>query len=204
MKLLDFASHSGGGGLSFMKKIRLPLWALLLTGLLCACEEGPVAVEEPAENYDVSRETTRDVDILYSDSAQVRVRIKGPTMLTYNDRREPRQEFPDGVAVDFFGPNQEISSKLTAKYAIRYENDAYVVIRDSVVWQSLEGEKLETSQLIWDERRERVYSDRFVVVTRPEEIIYSQGFEANQDFSNIRMKAVEGRMKVEDLSEEFQ
>ena len=30
------------------------------------------------------------------------------------------------------------------------------------------------------------------------EILYGRGFEANQDFTNITMKAVEGRVVVED------
>ena len=185
-------------------KVIQGLCLLLLVAAPLACEEGPVAIDDPAEKYDPAVEVTHDVDILYSDSARVRVRIQGPRMLNYNDRRDPRQEFPDGVQVDFFGPEQEISSTLTAKYAIRYETDAYVLLRDSVVWESAKEERLRTSQLIWDERKQQVYSDRFVVVTRPEEIIYSQGFEANQDFSNIRMKAVQGRMKIEDLSKELE
>ncbi len=186
-----------------MKKMVIA--ALLLLGAAAwACQKTPEVPETSEVVLDPEVEITRGVEILYSDSARIKVRISGPTMLYYGNRRDPRQEFPDGVAVDFFGPDQQPSSKLTAKYAMRFENEAYVLVRDSVVWESVNQEKLETSQLIWDERKQRVSSDRFVVVTRPDEIIYSQGFEANQDFSNIRMKAVQGRIKVEELSDELQ
>ena len=71
-------------------------------------------------------------------------------------------------------------------------------MRDSVVWQSVRKEHLTTDELTWDERRQKVFTDRFVVITRPGEILYGRGFEANQDFTNITMKAVEGRVVVED------
>ena len=70
-------------------------------------------------------------------------------------------------------------------------------MRDSVVWKSVEGDTLETEELFWDERREKIYSNKFVVITRPDEVIYGHGFEADQDFSYSRINAIEGRIKVD-------
>jgi len=150
------------------------------------------------ENFDTQAEVAEEVEILYSDSAKVRVRITGPTMHYYLDQRDPRQEFPDGVLVEFFDPAGQVTSKLSARYGLRMERDDEVVVRDSVVWQSIEGEKLETEELIWLEREQRVYTNKFVVVTRPDEIIYGHGFEADQDFSYSRINAIEGRLKVDE------
>ena len=149
-------------------------------------------------------ETAKDVEILYSDSAQVRVKITGPTMLNYLDKKEPQQEFIDGVKVDFFDPDGTVSSQLTANYAIRLEKRNEVIVRDSVVWQSVKNEKIETEELIWQETKERIYTDRFVVITRPDEIVYGHGFEANQDFSYSKINAIEGRIKVDKIEEEQQ
>ena len=168
--------------------------------LLAACGNDLAEVEKLVSKFDTTVETAKDVEILYSDSAQVRVRIAGPTMLNYADRREPRQEFPDGVAVDFFGPNGEITSRLTAQYGVRYQSKGQVMARDSVVWKSNASEKLETEELFWDERTKKIYTNKFVVITRPDEIIYGHGFEANQDFSYSKIRVPEGRIKVDDLT----
>lgn len=168
----------------------------------CTQEEAVVASEDFI--LDVNIETAKDVDIIYSDSSIVRVRIKGETMLYHVNTREPKQEFPDGIHVDFFGADGAVTSVLTGKYGIRLESEGVVIVRDSVVWQSNQGEKLETEELIWDERQQKVYNHKFVVVTRPDEIIMGHGFEATQDFKKARINAVTGRMKVEDLSKEFQ
>jgi LPS export ABC transporter protein LptC len=125
-------------------------------------------------------------------------------MLYHQDRINLRQEFPDGLKVEFFDESQRISSVLTAKYGVRLETLNKVVVRDSVVWKSVEGDMLETSELTWDERQKKVHTNKFVVVTRPDEIVYGHGFEADQNFRDIRMYAIDGRKKVDRLGKELE
>lgn len=179
---------------------RVWLWLVLLGGLVVACENDPSEVAELLANMEPEVEKAQEVEILYSDSALVKVRILGETMLTYLDPNDPRQEFPDGVRVEFFGPEGSIASILTAKYGLRIDNKNQILVRDSVVWQSVEQEKLETEELIWDEREEKVFTQKFVVITRPDEIITGHGFESDQNFENARINAVDGRIKISDPS----
>lgn len=165
--------------------------------LLVSCKNDMAEIEAMSDQFSTQVEAAHNVEILYSDSAQVRVRVTGPTMLYHLDRAEPQQEFPDGVNVDFFDADGAITSQLTALYGLRLENKAEVVVRDSVVWKSVEGDTLETEELFWDERRGKIYSKKFVVITRPDEVIYGHGFEADQDFSYSRINAIEGRIKVD-------
>jgi LPS export ABC transporter protein LptC len=179
---------------------RSAFWLLLVTLLFTACENDPSEVAALLANLDPEVEQAKEVEILYSDSSLVKVRIEGPTMLTYLDRNDQRQEFPDGVRVEFFSPDGTINSVLTAKYGIRVDSKNQIIVRDSVVWQSVEQEKLETEELIWDERGEKVFTQKFVVVTRPDEIITGYGFESDQNFENARINAVDGRIKISDPS----
>ena len=125
------------------------------------------------------------------------------TMLRHLDKQLPRQEFIDGVVVEFFGPGQHVSSRLTSKYAIRYETEGRVIVRDSVVWQTINDEILETEELIWDEKEKKVYTNKFVTIQRPDEIIYGHGFEANEDFTHSKIKAVEGKIKIDDINNDL-
>ncbi len=171
---------------------------LALTG----CQNDPADIAALMERLDTQIETAREVEIIYSDSAIVRVLIQGPTMLNYLDRVNPRQEFPDGVDVYFFNNYGDTSSQLTARFGLREERKGEVVVRDSVVWQSAEGDKLETEELIWSEQRQEVYTQKFVVITRPDEIIYGHGFVADQDFSNARINSVEGRIAIDEPTDD--
>ncbi|MCH2083114.1 MAG: LPS export ABC transporter periplasmic protein LptC [Saprospiraceae bacterium] len=176
-------------------------------GLIClsACENDPADIEALAKKFRTDIETAKGVEILYSDSAQLKVRIEGETMLTYLDKSNPKQEFVDGMFVEFFGPNGEITSTLSSKYALRMEQRREMIVRDSVIWQSEEqGKKLETEELIWDEKDQKIYTNKFVVITSPDEIIYGHGFEADQSFENVKIKAIDGRVKVDDIGKELE
>lgn len=172
---------------------------LALIMLVFSCQKEEVRLD--IEGLDLGIEEAKNVEITYSDSANIKVSIEGPVMLNYVDRQQPKQEFTDGVKVTFFDENQNISSVLTAKYGLRIENRLEVIVRDSVVWQSVDQRRLETEELIWDERKKKVFTNRFVAVMLPPgDTTFHMGFEADQDFSNVKFKSTSGNKVVEDLS----
>ncbi|MEM6699104.1 MAG: LPS export ABC transporter periplasmic protein LptC [Bacteroidota bacterium] len=182
-----------------MHKKKFPFWIFILALCITACKEKVSIIEDIVfTEEDISIERMEEVEMLYSDSAKVQVRITAPTMLRYTERNT-KQEFPDGLLVEFFDGGQNVSGYLSAKYGMRYEGEYRVVVRDSVVWESHQGEKLDTEELTWDERNERIYTNKFVTLTRPEEIIFGYGFEADQDFKRSRIKAIDGIIKVDDV-----
>ena len=174
-------------------------WLSLLLPALQACDASLRREAREFTKEDTNVEVAHDVEILYSDSALVRVRITAPTLLYFVDRDNPRQEFPDGIKVEFLTPTLEVRSVLTAKTAVRYDNTSLVTARDSVVLYTVEQEKLETEELIWNEKTEKVYTEKFVKVTKPGELIYGFGLEANQDFSFWKITVPKGNIKSEQL-----
>lgn len=162
--------------------------------LFTACGSDLKEIDHLIDEEQLNYEEAIDVNMIYSDSAIVRVNISSPRMLRHIDKANPRQEFLDGIKVTFYSPNHRAQSILTAKYAVRYDKKNEIHIRDSVIWQSNGGERLETEELIWQERKERVYSNRFVKIAKPDEIVYGYGFEANQDFTEWTMNAVEAEV----------
>lgn len=176
---------------------------LFACGLLAlpACERTAVREELAYTPDDTKVEIGRDVEILYSDSAVVRVRVTAPTLYNYVDRLDPRQEFPDGIKVEFLNSLLQVRSTLTARYAVREQDKDAVVARDSVVLKTVENEILETEELIWNEKTGTLRTDKFVKVTKPDEIIYGFGLEANQDFTYWKITVPKGTIKAEQLDE---
>jgi LPS export ABC transporter protein LptC len=68
--------------------------------------------------------------------------------------------------------------------------------RNNVVVTNSKGETLNTEQLMWDERSEKLYSDVFVKITTPDQIIFGEGFESNQNFTQYRINKIKGTIKV--------
>ena len=194
------------GGTMFVKMLNKVMYkVLLVVCFLCclmACENDLAEIDRLITNDQVKVETAYDVQLLYSDSAVVQVRISGPRMLRHLNKSTPFEEFPDGVRVEFLTSGKEARSELTAKYAVRYENKNEVIARDSVVWKSGKGEELITNELIWDDKKKRVHTSKFVKIIKPDEVFYGYGFEADQDFNKWTIIQPAGEMKVEGLEKE--
>lgn len=181
-------------------------WAVLalsgaFTTLFSACDPGSNRERKVYTEDDTAIEVGREVEILYSDSAVVRVRVRGPILHNFTDRDNLRQEFPEGVRIDFLEPDLSIKSTLTAKTAVRQQEKGRITARDSVVLVTKKEEKLETEELIWDERTAKVHTDKFVKVTKPGEVIYGYGLEAEQDFSYWKILVPKGRIKVDQIND---
>ncbi len=176
--------------------------ALLVLGLpFTACEDPNKETRQVITQDDVAMEVAKDVEILYSDSAVVRVRVTGALLHNFSDRENARQEFPAGIRIDFLEPDLSVRSTLTAKKAVRQQEKGLITARDSVVFVTVKAEKLETEELIWDEKMGKVRTDKFVKVTKPGEVIYGFGLEAEQDFSYWKILVPKGRIKVEQINE---
>ncbi|MBI1226135.1 MAG: LPS export ABC transporter periplasmic protein LptC [Bacteroidetes bacterium] len=184
-----------------MKKL-LPI--LLLTCVFAACENDINEVNRLFSTNETQVETATGVELLYSDSAILKLRIVSPKLIRHLDKKNPYQEFPDGLTVEFFSPDgQNVTGRMTAKYAERYDNDSRFIVQDSVVWTGSAGERLETEELTWEEENDKVHTTKFVVVRRPDEIIYGHGFESNQKFTKWKIRAIEGRIKAGDMTREL-
>lgn len=107
-------------------------------------------------------------------------------------------ELPQGLSIEFYDDHKTVISKLTARYAIHYEQERRWVAKNDVQVVNSKGEQLNTEKLIWDERRERISSDQFVKISTPKEVIFGEGFEADQDFNHYRIFKVKGRLTVKD------
>jgi LPS export ABC transporter protein LptC len=170
---------------------------LCIIGFCCiACRDTVVSHPAVFTDDDVAIEVGKDVEILYSDSAVVKVRVLGPVLHNYSSSNDPKQVFPEGIKVTFFDALGAETSRLIAKNAVREQGKKLITARDSVILTTVNGEILETEELVWNENDERLTTQKFVKVTTPDEVIYGFGLEANQDFTYWRILVPQGRMKA--------
>ena len=138
-----------------------------------------------------ARDTVRGVTILYSDSARLKVEIEAPTLVRHLNRNAEKDEFPDGIFVKFYNEQERVGSKLKADYAVKIEAEDLIIARYNVELYNSNNEKLESPELIWDEKEARLYTDKPVRITKPEtgDTTYGTGFIATDDFSRFEIKS---------------
>lgn len=176
--------------------LKVALWVGLASLAWLGCENDMTKVQELIKQEQVQVETGRDVEIVYSELGNIKARVIAPRMdKHYGD--EPNTEFPEGLTVYNYGDSLELVSKMQANYGINYEKKEEILVRDDVILVNTEGEKLNSEELTWSRAKKKIYSDKFVKITTPEEIIVGEGFEANEDFSEYTIKKITGRFSVE-------
>lgn len=166
-------------------------------GFLCwSCKDDDQIPEEGITIYSGPSMTAYNVETLYSDSGQVKIRLRAPLQREYNSGD---REFPEGIEiVQFNSEGQEISS-ITSDYA-KYvkEHDIYTAIGNVVV-EDLEGAKtLKSEELHWERPSRKVYTEKFVTIETEKELLTGTGLVAKDDFSEYQILKPEGIFSVED------
>ena len=173
---------------------------ITLRASLAACK--PEIIDTLQINRDqLGIERWKDVEIIYSDSARIKVRVTGPTMLYYTNQGDPKQVFPDGTKTYFYDDFQVEMGVLSGKYAIRDERKHQVIVREDVVWESKTDGRLETSELIWDETTNIIRSTKFTKITRQKEIITGFNFETDDKLSRWRILSPKGNFNAGNLQQ---
>jgi LPS export ABC transporter protein LptC len=160
-----------------------------------SCENDLEKVKLYSKGKIIPQESAKNIKILYSDSARVQVEITAPE-LNHFETENPYIEMPVGFNAVFFNDEMGVKSKLDAGYGIRYERDQRMEARKNVNVLNEKGERLNTEHLVWDERKQKLYSKEFVKITTKDEVIFGNGFEANQDFSKYKIFNIKGTISI--------
>ena len=154
----------------------------------------------------------QDVTTLISDSGVTRFRITAPGWQVY-DRSQPSYwEFPDGIYLEQFNHQLEVSATLRADYAY-YDDQAEIWrLTGNVYATNVNGEHFQTPELYWSQKEERVYSDSCITITQPPTpaaieakgdsakgtIIKGVGFESNQEMTKYTIRKPSGIFPIDD------
>jgi LPS export ABC transporter protein LptC len=169
----------------------IPAFAILFVLFwLSACTNDIKEIDDMLEEVENSKDIVKTVEILYSDSAIVRVRIIAPTLELYKDGAASIEEFPDGLKVEFLNKQKQAYSWLVADYAIRDVQKKEIITRKNVVLKNNKNEKILTSELIWNESEEILQTDKYVKIIQPatQDTTEGFGFVTNQEFTKFEIK----------------
>ncbi len=182
---------------TYLKSIIIPAIAGIIM-LFASCEQSNIEIintitsESNAPTLSVT-----NTEIIFTKNALIEVKIISKQINRYLNVEDPYTEFPQGLYVEFYDSTQTVTSYIKANYCIYDETEKLWTAENDVVSVSNEGNTLNTEFLIWDERKGKIYSDRYVRITNEDGIIHGKGFEANQDLSNWTIKKTSGTINID-------
>lgn len=139
-----------------------------------------------------SREVAEKVTIEYTDSGLLKATINAPVMVGVKQVKDPYVEMPKGIKVDFFKPDGQKESYLSAEYGISYNQKKKIMVRRNVEVMNVKGDTLQTEELHWDQNTGRIHTDKFVVIKTKTQTIWGDGMESDQSFNDWEIRNVRG------------
>lgn len=165
-------------------------WCFVLVGIitLFACGSGDLKkAKKITLQEEIQVDSTKGAEIVYSDSAKVKAKLKAPLLL-YFKTKDPYYEMPKGIDVVFYDEQLKPTSTVIADYAIRRENQKTVELRNNVVAKNSEGKTFKSDELFWDENTKKFHSNKVVTIITDQATISGTSFWALEDFSYYEIK----------------
>lgn len=170
---------------------------LLLFTVACSKEVKEVvdATYDPEKSYTMK---ATQVNTLISDSGITRYRIEAAEWIVFGKAKEPYWYFPEGIYVEKFDTLFYSEASIKADTAYYFDKKGLWHLIGNVEVESLQGEQFDTSELFWDQKKEKVYSDKYIRIQQKEQIITGVGFESNQNMTRYKIFNSQGEFPVED------
>lgn len=176
------------------------LFIISFLSVFTSCKPDLKQVDKTLDRSLLNSEKAEDVTIYYSKEGHTKAELKTPVFRHMQQNNPPYVEMPAGLQVTFFDEDLKITSILTSKYGKLFEHNNNVLVRDSVVVKNFKGEMLQTEELVWNEKLQKFFTEKFVKITTPTQVIYGAGLESNQQFTEYKITNVSGIIGVENKS----
>lgn len=167
--------------------------------LCCSCKkEVRLTADAVVDRSAMPVLEAHDVTTLISDSGIVRYRIKTPVWQVFDKAQPAYWEFVEGVYLEQFNIDLSVEASLRADYAY-YDQEAELWhLTGNVHALNRQGEQFDTPELFWDQRAERIYSDKSITIRRAKSIIEGVGFSGQQDFTKYTILHPTGLIPIEE------
>lgn len=164
---------------------------------IAACKNDPKDIQALTTKNDMRLDVAHDVTIIYSEHGKTKARLTAKEFIRNEQAKPPYVDMKNGVNAEFYNDSLVVTSTLSAKNARYYDKEGNILVRDSVMVKNAKGEQLKTEELVWNEKIKKFYTEKFVTITTPTQILYGDGLEANEDFTIYHIMNLKGSMQVQ-------
>ena len=166
---------------------------ILILCISAACDSAEL--REPVE-YTGPLRKVENVQSFYTEKDRIKAKLVAAEMLEFENLD---RSFPKGIYLEFYNEFGKLESTLRANEAYYFKKEDRWRGRGKVEVKNLEkNEQLNTEELFWIPRDEKIYTDKFVTIRQQDDVIYGEGLEAEQDMSNYSIKKITGEFQVEE------
>ncbi len=148
-------------------------------------------------NITIDHETTPtmktlDVETMISDSGIIRYKITAPKWLVFDEAKDPRWNFSDGLHLEKYDNELNIDATFDCDSAKYLSQRKLWKFTGSVHALNVEKDRFDTELLFWDQQDKKVYTDSFIHIEKSDRIIEGYGFVSNETMTDYHINRVSG------------
>ena len=179
--------------------ITVTCWvAVMLLLFSTACGDG--SQETVKVQFDPERTYTMkatEVASLISDSGVTRYRLNAKEWLVFGKAADPYWYFPEGIYVEKFDTLFQTEASIQADTAYFFDKQGLWHLVGHVQIANLQGEQFTTEELFWNQKEEKIYSDKYIRIQQLDKIVTGVGFESNQSMTQYKIFNSQGVFPVD-------
>ncbi|MDR1742566.1 MAG: LPS export ABC transporter periplasmic protein LptC [Dysgonamonadaceae bacterium] len=127
---------------------------------------------------------TEDVSTLISDSGITRYKLVADLWEVYDKAKEPYWYFPKGFYLERFNEDYFIEATVLSDTAWYFTIKKLWKLRGHVDVKNIVGDEFKSDELFWDQNAKKVYSDKFVEITKANgAYVEGYNFTSNQEMT---------------------
>lgn len=172
--------------------------------IISSCENNIEVIRNMGKEKDLPQVSADNIEILYSDSARVKIQIISPSIVRYNLPNKMYTEFSKGLTVNQYDTAHNIEATITAQHAVYRDQEKLWKAWGNVLARNHKsGEELSTEELFWNQEKGIIYSTKFSRISNADGVFYGDGgFEAKEDMSQWHMIGIKGSVNIKDNGNE--
>ncbi|MFT5618530.1 MAG: LPS export ABC transporter protein LptC [Arenicella sp.] len=172
---------------------------LLLLGILAfstSCKKTKLSKEIPTDELtDIPVVTDKNIEVLYSEGAMVKIKVTAPTSLRMQNQD---QILPDGFLLTLYDNLGNPKTTMKGDSAILINKvQVWTMVGNVEVKNIIENQQLNTEILNWNQKLKEVYTNENVKITTDKELLYGVGMRAKEDFSQYKIAKPTGVFSVD-------
>ncbi|MFD2908272.1 LPS export ABC transporter periplasmic protein LptC [Flavobacterium ardleyense] len=176
----------------FKKNSIINIVTIFIVTMFFSCESDIQKVNKLSKTSFVPTGEADSLNLKYTDSGKIKSILVSEKMLDYSNIRNPFTEFPKGIHVTLFDKKEQTTT-IVSKYAISYKNTSIIDLQGDVTITSHDGQKLETSQLYFDQKNEWFFTEKqFKFTDTKGGFLEGPGVDFSKDFKIFNMQRSSG------------
>jgi LPS export ABC transporter protein LptC len=154
--------------------------------MLHSCQNEIAEIRAITDANNLPVQTSLKAEYNFSEKGKLKNKLIASQIDQYRGE-ENYIEASGGFIMVFFDSLEKEQARLSAQKGKYTEKEKRMKAWGNVVLMNINGEKVETEELIFKQDSNRIYTDKYVTITSKQGILHGNGMESNDTFTKYRI-----------------